>query len=122
MSNEISVLVRVSHSKNGVSSRLNNNGRMDMSGDHHQDIVQDLTTTEEAVDLGDVIVAGWVTFEPVETNTNDVIVGVKPSGTFIEVARVRANSPPQVIRVGANALWAKAASGTQRLRSYIIES
>jgi hypothetical protein len=122
MSNEITVRVSLRATKSGATVQFSDSGRADMSGEHRNDVVQDLTSTEAAVALGNVAVAGWVAFEPLTSNTDFCVVGVKPSGTFIAMANVYPNSPGQVIRVGANALWAKSNSGTQRVRFVVVES
>jgi hypothetical protein len=123
MANEISVniLFQAAKAAAGLQIQAIQQTRWDMSGTHHNATVQDFTTTEAAIRKGDVVTVGWVYVQALKSNTADVIIGVKPAGSFIEVMRIQAGMV-FAFHCGANDLYAKSASGTQKLDVRLLES
>lgn len=122
MANEVTASVRFTATKDGVTVQVASSKRYDMSGVHFNDPVLDLTTTEEEVAKADIGTVGFVVLQPLTSNTDFISVGIKPAATFYEVMKLYPGMPPFLFFAGANALYAKANSGTQRLRAAQVES
>jgi len=68
--------------------------------------VQNIGTTEEALDLGDVTVPGIAIFENLD-DTNYVEIGSKPAATFYPLVKVKPGEK-YILRLGVTAPFAKA--------------
>jgi hypothetical protein len=123
MAKEISVntLFQANKTSIGLQLQTTKQSQWDMTGTHHNSTVQDCTTTEAAMRKGDVGTVGWVYVLALASNTADVIIGVKPSGTFIEAMRLQPGMGFP-FRCGVNDLYVKSASGTQKLDIRMLES
>lgn len=108
-------------SKAGVAIQEVNSAGFDMTGTDYNSTIQDFTSSEAALRKGDVGTAGWVYMEALTTNTDDILIGVKPSGAFIEVMRIRPGMA-FLFYCGSNDPWGQAVSGTQKLKFSMLES
>lgn len=82
MANEISLSIGLSASKGGGTMTLSFSATQDMAGSDMTQVTQELTTTPELADLGDVATpAAYVFVRNLETETNDVHLSLNSDGS-----------------------------------------
>ena len=119
MANEISQQIVLQATKGGDTLQCTAVGSSNMSGDLWDRKRTTLNGTE--VQLSTIGNQGWIFIKAPSSNSDAILVGVKPSSTFIESQRIW---PGQgvICRGGANVVWAKSLSGTQKVEYTVIES
>jgi hypothetical protein len=123
MSDEIAAAVTLIVRKNDDDFQCVATGDFDMTGSHWSRQRADVSTSEAALDDGSVPSGsqGYIYIKARETNSNAVLIGVKPSSTFIECQRLW---PGQAVlcKGGTNDIWAQAVGTTQVIDFAIVES
>jgi hypothetical protein len=123
MANEINASVTLIVAKNSDDFQVLASDTFDMSGTYWSRQRAVLTTTEAALDDGSITTGnqGYIYVKARETNSDAVLIGVKPAGSFIECQRLW---PGQAVlcRGGVNDVYAKANSVTQVIDFAIVES
>lgn len=120
MADEITANIFVQTDHPGMVVQFSESEQFDMSGDHWNGGKVDVSTTEAALDLGNVATAGLTVLKADPDNTENVLIGVKPSGTFLKCFEL---PPGKVAQVWfPNAIYHKVTTATQKLHYVVLES
>lgn len=84
----------------------------------YSDSIVSLTTTHEALPLGDVTACGYAFFQNLDAS-NNVQIGTDDAGTFTAFLLLKPGEG-QVVRLATNAPFAKAVAATAKLQSCIL--
>lgn len=120
MADEITMNVFMSTEQPGTVVQFIESDQFDMTGVDWNGGQMDTTTTEAVIPLGSVGTVGAMCLKAYEGNTAGVEIGTKPSGSFIRCFTLAPNKPANIW--SPDPLYARAASGTQKLHYVALES
>lgn len=117
MAGELSLTVSLSFEKSGRKASASKSFSVDVSGDKFTDIIQEIGTSEEAVDIGDIGTAGWCYCENLDS-TN--YVEIRPGSGVADLIKVEAGEAC-LFRLTLNGPYAIANTAACDCRFVIIE-
>ena len=124
MANELTVSASINYSKNNHQLTFSpTSQQVDVAGEQHSAGVQALTTSHEALALGEVGAGsqGWAWFRNIGTSADSHIkVGIDDSGSFVEVFNLKGGEFA-IMRLGGTALYAESSTGTLHIQYSILE-
>ena len=121
MANEATISVGLRFEKGGVSASYSKGGlQVDVSGSKFVDLVQEIGTSEEQLDFGDVTTPGYVVFENLDS-TN--YIEIRPGTGVADLVRLNAGEVA-VFRLAADATapYAMANTAACNLRMLLLEN
>tara|TARA_R100001082_G_C4365862_1_gene161890 strand:- start:5165 stop:5548 length:384 start_codon:yes stop_codon:yes gene_type:complete len=127
MANELTVSVSASYEKaNHTLSFTPETDQIDVSGDLYSAGVQNVPSSGEgeALSLNDMNASdqGWAWFQNIGTDASThVSIGPRSGGSFVECFQLKGGEFA-IMRIGDNALYARASSGTLDIFYSIIQA
>lgn len=120
MANEISLSGSMTFQKGNVSASMGKAGvRADVAGLRYAEYVQEIGTSAEALELGDVGTPGYVMIENLDA-TN--FVSLRPTSSAADMIRIRAGEFAGPFQLAAAAPFAIANTAAVRIRCLVIEA
>lgn len=118
MSNELRVSVSLRFEKSGRSVQKEYSGvQIDVSGDKWTYLVQEIGTSEEAIDVGDIGTAGFIIFKNLD-DTN--YVTLRPGTGTTDLVKAKSGEPG-LFRLAMDGPYAMADTAACDLELLIIE-
>lgn len=117
MANEITTTGKLTY-KNGVlKAEMSGSSSQDMAGEHYQQGVQDLSTSEESVSKGDIVTLGYVYFKNIGESGVISVGGVTTKYDF-SISPGESVGP---MRWATNAIFVKGDASGCRLEYLLLE-
>jgi len=107
---------------NGINVTRTNNDTFDMTGNHTSYQILDISTSYEAIAIGDIATAGFAFFKNVDTDTDSYIeIGVEVAATFYPFVKLNPGEAA-LLRLGTSTIFAQTTSTNTSIASQMLES